>query len=262
MSQTLTVPRRAAATTRADDPSTVRQLARACLVELRSLLNTRAGIALAVGAVLGIGVFAGGRAAFPADDTALGVLVTMASWPGGLAAMVASVLLVTNEFSTGTISATLALQPRRGIVLTAKALVVTGLVLLVTAVALLAGVLMVLVVPLVTGQDLQWTLSLARIAAGTGVNLLTCLAALAWGLVARNAAAPIVLLLVWPTLSSLMSAVSPRVGELLAYLSLDAPFAVANAQPGAVLQLLTASLVWVLLPGIPGARHWLRADMS
>ena len=60
MSQTLTVPRRAAATTRADDPSTVRQLARACLVELRSLLNTRAGIALAVGAMLGIGVFAGG----------------------------------------------------------------------------------------------------------------------------------------------------------------------------------------------------------
>lgn len=237
-------------------------LARVVAVEGRKLIDTRAGRALIGAAVAGVGLFAGGRAAFPTGGTDLGDLATMAMWPGGLGLMVLALLLVTSEFSGRTASVTFTLDPRRGRVLAAKVSVVVAMVLVVSVLALAAGALMVLVVPPITGEALGWGVDPSRLAAGTGANLVSALAGLAWGLVFRNAPAPIVVLLAWPTLSTLVGAVSPTASEATAYLSLEPTFALVAGEPAALPKLVTSVAFWVILPGLVGTRRLLRTDLT
>lgn len=235
---------------------------RTFLTELRKLVDTRAGLAVVIGAAAGVGVFAGGRAFFPNADTELGQLATMALWPGGIGVMVLAVLLVGGEFSTGSAAVTFTLEPRRGRVLAAKTAVVGALVAAVGVLAVLAGALMVVIAPALTGQPLGWGFDAARFAAAVGSTLVLGLAALAWALLTRSTPAPIVLLLVWPTLAMLVGSISPAAATVLDYLSLDPTYALVEGDPAGLVKLATSVLVWIVVPGLLGVRRLLRGDLS
>jgi hypothetical protein len=234
---------------------------RTWLVELRKLVDTRSGVALvSTGAVLA-GVFGGGTMLFRDAPTLTG-LVTMAGMPGGIVAAVASVLLVTAEWTHRTALGTYALTPRRSRVIAAKAAGAATLAVLVTGLALLAALVIAPVGTAVTGHPVTWTLDVRTLAVFSAANV--CLALSAWALayLARNAPAPIVILLVWPMLASLIRQAGPGAAEALSWIDQDAVSRLAGATSQADLgRAATSVLVWIVLPAAVGVARELRAQV-
>jgi len=106
-----------------------RQAARMEWIKLRTLRSVRWALLIALAAMIGIGVAAGHNTINPRGDVTNNILAGAAL--GSLVFAVLGVLVMTSEFSSGTIRATLAAIPRRPLVLAAKALVF-GAVALVT----------------------------------------------------------------------------------------------------------------------------------
>ena len=104
-------------------------LTRTVAVEARKVANTISGkVLLPLGAAL-MAVFGLGSAFTPAADTSFGRIASIACIPGSWIIMAASVLLITGEFTRREAAITFTLDPRRGRVLTAKAVVAVGLAL-------------------------------------------------------------------------------------------------------------------------------------
>jgi len=233
-------------------------------VEFRKLIDTRSGAALLAAAAVLAGVFGGGAALMADARTDFGRIAGLAGVPGGLILMVLAVLLVTSEFTTGTASVTFTLNPRRGRVLAAKTAVILVMTLVVTALAVVAAALILLVSPLLTGHSLPWTLDLARLAVFTATDALTACSGIALGLAFRNAPGPLVILLVWPMFSSLLSTASPELATALSYVDQGAAAGLIDDTTGGLplIQLITSVIAWVLLPGAIGTLRTVRGDLS
>ena len=256
----MTTLTRPAATTAAA-PALAPALLRACAVEARKLVDTRTGWVLTGTAVLLSGAFAGGRALFPTAETGFAQLASVASYPAGSIAMVMAVLLVAGEFAH-TAPVTFTLEPRRGRVVAAKALVVVALAVVATALAFLAAGLVMLVAPAITGDPLVWTADGARFGVLFGNNVFVALAGFALALAFRNAPAPLVVLLVWPTVALLVASLSEAAGTVVSYLAVDPFFALLTAADGfGGARVATATLLWISAPAALGAARLVRADL-
>lgn len=236
-------------------------LLRACTVEARKLVDTRTGWVLTATAALLSGAFAGGRALFPTPETGFAQLASMASYPVGIIAMVMAVLLVAGEFAH-TAAVTFTLEPRRGRVVAAKALVVVALAIVATALAFLAAALVMLVAPAITGHPLGWTADAARFGVLFGNNVFVALAGFALALAFCNAPAPLVVLLVWPTVALLVASLSEAAGTVVSFLAVDPLFALETAADGlGWARVATATLLWIIAPAALGAARLLHADL-
>lgn len=256
---TLTLP----TTTKAAVASRAPSFLRAFAVEFRKLIDTRSGAALLGIAALLAGVFGGGAALTADARTDFGRIALMAGVPGGLILMVLAILLVTSEFTTRTASVTFTLNPRRSEVLAAKVAVVLVMALLVTALSVVAGALVMVVSPSVTGQNLPWTVNTARLAVFTATSALMACSGIALGLAFRNTPAPLVILLTWPMVASMVATASPAAAEALSYLDQAAAAGLAGGATGpAVVKVMTSFTVWVLVPGVIGTLRTLRGDLS
>jgi ABC-2 type transport system permease protein len=109
--------------------STLTQAARMEWIKLRSLSSTWWTLALTVAGTVGIGVAVGLNSRDASVDLTNNVLAGVV--PGVLLAGALGVLTMTSEYSSGTIRATLAVVPRRPVLLAAKALVFGAVTLLV-----------------------------------------------------------------------------------------------------------------------------------
>jgi len=120
---------------------TFRNVARMEWIKLRTLRSVRWTLLLALAGMIGIGIAAGFNTRNPRGDVTNNILVGGAF--GSVLFAVLGVLVMTSEYSSGTIRATLAAIPRRPLVLAAKATVwgTTALVAgeLVTFAGFLAG---------------------------------------------------------------------------------------------------------------------------
>jgi len=120
---------------------TFRNVARMEWIKLRTLRSVRWTLLLALAGMIGIGIAAGFNTRNPRGDVANNILVGGAF--GSVLFAVLGVLVMTSEYSSGTIRATLAAIPRRPLVLAAKAAVwgTTALIAgeLVTFAGFLAG---------------------------------------------------------------------------------------------------------------------------
>lgn len=232
---------------------------RTVAVEARKLVNTTAGLTLSLAAVPLMAVFAFGRTFSPAPDTTLGQVVSVASIPASWILMVCAVLLVATEFSR-TAGITFTLDPHRGRVLAAKAAAVVSVALLATLIALGLGMAAALAGQ-ATGHELPLTLDPTRLAINAGALMFTGLTALAWALLTRNAPAPIVVLLLWPTLAMLAANFSDTARELLSWINIDAVLTLVNPSPLVWAKLTTSVLFWIVLPGAIGAWRLLRGDL-
>jgi ABC-2 type transport system permease protein len=98
---------------------TFRNVARMEWIKLRTLRSVRWTLLFALAGMIGIGIAAGFNTRNPKSDVTNNILVGGAL--GSVLFAVLGVLVMTSEYSSGTIRATLAAIPRRALVLAAKA---------------------------------------------------------------------------------------------------------------------------------------------
>jgi hypothetical protein len=100
---------------------TFRNVARMEWIKLRTLRSVRWTLLFALAGMIGIGIAAGFNTRNPKGDVTNNILVGGAL--GSVLFAVLGVLVMTSEYSSGTIRATLAAIPKRPLVLAAKAAV-------------------------------------------------------------------------------------------------------------------------------------------
>jgi ABC-2 type transport system permease protein len=195
--------------------------------KIRTLPSAVWSLAALAACVLGIAVFVGATESLQPDDTVLGGSLTGA----GLALLVGAsfgVLVMSREYATGTIRATLAACPRRHTVLAAKAVVAAISMFVVALVACLlayqVGTLMLSGHGYAPGRPMPALLGVAACFSVTGVL------GLAVGALLRHSAAAITTMIAIILLPSLL-------GSLLG----DWQRWVAGASPLAAMQKLSQS---------------------
>ena len=166
---------------------TFRNIARMEWIKLRTLRSVRWTLLFALAGLIGIGIAAGFNTRNPNGDVTNNILVGGAL--GSVLFAVLGVLVMTSEYSSGTIRATLAAIPRRPLVLAAKA-AIWGLT------ALVAGELRAVVL--------------------SGVYLcLTGLIGLALGVIVRHGAAAITTLVALVFVAPLAGLAATPAGQYL-----------------------------------------------
>lgn len=235
--------------------------ARACAVELRKLINTRAAAALIAGGVAAMAAFGLGRAAITANAMTFTRLVSTLTMPGAWLLLSLAALLVTGEFAHERAGQTFTLDPRRGRVIGAKATVAVAAGLALTLVSLAIGALSNLAAPLLGGASLPWTLEPARLAVVAGSLVFIALTAFGWGLATRNAPSTIAALLIWPTIATMLTSASPDAARVLPWVEPNPLWAVLEGGAIAWAQFATSALVWVVVPTGIGIWRLLRDDL-
>lgn len=243
-------------------------------VEARKLVDTRSGFwLLAGGVVLTLAVAALnafvitelGRLGGEARLTWAGATGSVGSALGMFLGVLA-VLTVTSEWSQRTALTTFALEPRRGRVLAAKAVVLVAATVVLVLVAVAVGALTVAITQAM-GLASTWELPPRELAGFAGVALLNTAMGAAFGLLFLNTVAGVVAFFGLPLVGSVVSAA----GGVWEPLGRIAPWVVPDASSVALLNgtihgeqwgwLATSTLVWVVLPAAVGTWRWLRRQV-
>lgn len=243
--------------------------ARLVSVELRKSADTRAGRWL-LGAIVGI------TAAFmilfffvaDADERVFGNFISIASTPQGFLLPVLGILLVTSEWGQRTAMVTFALAPSRTSVIAAKtvAALILGVAAFVAAIAIAS-----LATLLGGASDGFEGLEVTIFALFLGLQLLTVLQGLAYGLILLNTPAAIVAFFVLPIASSIIFSLVPGLVDLAPWLDLgtaQTPLFETFGGGGNDLtgeeyaQLGLTSLIWIVLPFVAGWARVMRAELK
>ena len=270
---TIAITPRPAVTSR-HSPAATSSFPRLVGVEARKLVNTRSGLWLMVAGVLLTVAFAVLTVVIslqmPVAEreplTWLSATTSVASVLGTFLAVLA-ILTITSEWSQRTALVTFALEPRRGRVLLAKAVVLTLATLALVAVAIGVGAADVAVTA-ASGYPTTWAMPPAELAGFAAAMLLNTAMGAAFGLLLLNSAAAIVAFFVAPrvtTLAAVLGAVWEPVAKVTPWVL---PLESTGALQAATItgdqwwQLLTSNLVWIVLPGAVGAWRWLRRQVA
>lgn len=237
-------------------------LTRLVRVELRKMIDTRAGMWLmvAIGAITVIAVVIFGLAAHD-DDLTFGNFMGFTGTPQGFLLPVLGILLVTSEWSQRTAMVTFTLDPHRGKVLAAK--VIAALLIGLAAIVLAAVVAALATVVFGgdftgVGPDDFGKFGLLQV---TGI-----MQGLAFGLLFLNSAAAIVVYFVLPTVFSI-------VANVWSFLSDKAPWIDLGTAQGVLFdngdvsgkewtQLAVTTTIWVVIPFVIGLWRVLRAEVK
>ena len=241
--------------------------ARLTAVELRKMADTRAGLWL-------LGLIVGITAVFmviffvvaDAGDRTFANFIGIAATPQGFLLPVLGILLVTSEWSQRTAMVTFALEPSRPRVILAKvvAAVVVGIGAFVAAVAI--GTLCTLVGGSEDGFE---GLKVSVFLLFFGLQVLSVLQGLAYGLILLNTPAAIVAFFVLPIASSIIFSLVSGLRDSAPWLDLGtAQQPLFEAGTGAALtgeqyaQLGTTALIWIVVPFVLGWIRVMRAELK
>jgi ABC-type transport system involved in multi-copper enzyme maturation permease subunit len=239
-------------------------MARLVRVELRKMVDTRAGmwLMIAIAAITVVAVVIFGLAANEQDRT-FGNFMGFTGTPQGFLLPVMGILLVTQEWTQRTAMVTFTLEPHRSRTLAAKvyAALLLGLaaILLAMATAALATV--------VFGGDAGFDDVHAIDFVKFGILQVSgILQGLAFGLLFLNSAAAIVTYFVLPTVFSLVANVWSFLSDKAAWID----FGTAQGplfDPGSLTgkewaQLAVTGTAWVMLPFVAGLWRMLRAEVK
>lgn len=241
--------------------------ARLTAVELRKMADTKAGLWL-LGLIVGITAVFMVIFFFVADseDRIFGNFIGIAATPQGFLLPVLGILLVTSEWSQRTAMVTFALEPSRPRVILAK---VVAAVLLGVG-AFVAAVLIGTLATLVGGADDGFEgLKLSVFLLFFGLQVLSVLQGLAYGLILLNTPAAIVAFFVLPIASSIVFNLVPGLADSAPWLDLGTAqqplFEAGNGQDltgDQYAQLGTTSLIWIVLPFVAGWFRVMRAELK
>lgn len=234
-------------------------------IELRKTVDTRAGRWL-VGAILVLTAAAMVLLYFvvDADERVFDNFIAFAATPQGFLLPVLGILLVTSEWSQRTAMVTFALAPSRGQVIGAK--IVAALLLALGA--FVGAIVVAALATAVGGADGGFSdLELTTFALFLGLQLLTILQGLAYGLILLNTPAAIVAFFVLPIASGIVFDAVPGLEDAAPWLDLSTAqmplFTGDSAVDGEQLaQLGVTSLIWIIAPLVAGWFRVMRAEVK
>ncbi|MDO9378856.1 MAG: ABC transporter permease [Nocardioidaceae bacterium] len=245
-------------------------LSRLVKVELRKLVDTRAGLWLLVAigvisivaTVVVILVADGGQMTHDTFVNAIGT-------PLSVLLPVVAILSVTSEWSQRTGLVTFTLEPRRGRTVVAKLLAVllTGLVTIVIAIGLAA--VATLIGSAIKGTDPIWNLGWDGAGSWVLVQLLGLLCAFGFATVLRSSAAAIVVFYAYTfVVTGLLSALAfyqDWFADLWPWVDLNRaqqPLITATMDGQDWVHLATSSGIWIVLPMAVGVWTLLRSEVK
>jgi len=239
-------------------------LTRLVRVELRKLVDTRASrwllIAIGVITVVAIAIFF-----FAGDesDRTFNNFLGFAATPQGFLLPVMGILLVTSEWSQRTALVTFTLMPVRGRVLLAKIIAA----LLAGAIAIVVAVAVAALATALGGADNAWTGIGADDFAKFGLLQVSgLLQGLAFGLLFLNSAAAIVTYFVLPTAFTIVASIWGALADAAPWIDLGTAqqplFGGQDLTGEQWWQVVTSSVIWVVLPFIVGVVRVLRAEVK
>ena len=261
----ITAPHGAVAPGTLDVSTTARvPLARLVKVEMRKMVDTRAGlwliiaIVLITAAITVIFFFAAND-----DDRTFSNYMGIMATPQGFLLPVLGILLITQEWTQRTGMVTFTLEPNRGKVIAAKVLaaLVYGLLAVVLAIALAA------LGTAVSGAPGAWdNFGLDDIGKFGLLQASGVLQGLAFGLLFLNSAAAIVTYFVVPIAFSVLTSIWTALADIQPWIDLGTSqtplFEPGNVTGEEWAQLATGTLIWVVLPFVLGLVRVLRAEVK
>jgi ABC-2 type transport system permease protein len=239
-------------------------LSRLVKVEMRKMLDTRAGMWLMI-AIIAITVLITVIFFFASDskDKTFTNYIGVIGTPQGFLLPVLGILLVTQEWSQRTGMVTFTLEPRRGKVLWAKVLaaLVFGLLAVVLAIAVAA------LFTAISGAPDAWqNIGLDDVGKFTILQVSGVLQGLAFGLIFLNSAAAIVTYFVLPIAFSIVTSIWTALKDVQPWIDLgtsQTPLFSGDAMTGKEwAQLAVGTLIWVVLPFFAGLWRVLRAELK
>lgn len=244
-------------------------MTRLVAVELRKLVNTRAGLWLVLSMVIISALITTAMLIWANDeDLVFGNMFGLMNIPTGFLLPVLAILLVTSEWGQRTGLVTFTLEPKRARVVVAK--LATALIAAVGAVvvALAFGAIgNVLAGVFHDGVAGDWDMTVAGLTNAVMLQFLALLMGFAFGMLIRNSAAAIVLYFVIPTVWSILAQIIPWVRDHLQqwadFSYTQGPFQSgewATAQEWA--HLAVAGTIWLVIPLVLGIWRLLRSEVK
>lgn len=239
-------------------------LTRLVKVELRKMWDTRAGLWLmiAIGAITALIMVIFLLTADDADRTFVNFM-GIAATPQGFLLPVLGILLVTQEWGQRTGMVTFTLEPHRGKVIAAK--VVAALVFGLLAVAL-ALVLASLATAVAGGPGAWDNIGIDDVGKYGLLQITGVLQGLAFGLIFLNSAAAIVTYFVLPIAFSIVASLWSALNDIAPWVDLGTSqqplFSGENLSGEEWAQIVTGTLIWVVLPFLAGLWRVLRAEVK
>lgn len=239
-------------------------LTRLVKVETRKMWDTRAGLWLmiAIGAITALIMVIFLLTADDADRTFVNFM-GIAATPQGFLLPVLGILLVTQEWGQRTGMVTFTLEPHRGKVIAAK--VVAALVFGLLAVAL-ALVLASLATAVAGGPGAWDNIGIDDVGKYGLLQITGVLQGLAFGLIFLNSAAAIVTYFVLPIAFSIVASLWSALNDIAPWVDLGTSqqplFSGENLSGEEWAQIVTGTLIWVVLPFLAGLWRVLRAEVK
>lgn len=244
-------------------------MTRLVTVELRKLVNTRAGLWL----VLSMGIIAALITTLMLifandEDLVFGNMFGLMNIPTGFLLPVLAILLVTSEWGQRTGLVTFTLEPRRSRVVIAKLL--TALIAAVGAVivALAFGAIGNLLASVLHDAPAgDWSMTVAGLTNAVMLQFFALLMGFAFGMLIKNSAAAIVLYFVIPTVWSIAAEIIPWVREHLQQWA-DFSYAQTPFQSGEWASgeewahLAVSGTIWLVIPLVLGIWRLLRSEVK
>ena len=239
-------------------------LSRLTRVELRKLADTRASrwLLIAIAAITAAIIVIFFIAADQSDRTFLNFMGATAT-PQGFLLPVLGILLVTSEWSQRTALVTFTLMPVRGRVLLAKviAALIAGAAAIVLAIAIAA------LATVAGGADNAWAhIGIDDFGKFGLLQVSGVLQGLAFGLLFLNSAAAIVTFFVLPTAFSIVASLWGALKDAAPWIDLGTSqqplFSGVNLSSEEWWQLVTSTVIWVVLPFVVGLVRVLRAEVK
>jgi len=234
--------------------------------ELRKLIDTRAGAWLLVAimavtplVVAGVLILAGPK------DLTYRQLINFTQSPERILLPIIGILTVSSEWSQRTGLLTFTLEPNRARVLLAKLSATMLLGGVVVAVGFLSAAIGNALGIVLRDGDGSWAFGLAGYRDIAVVLAVGLLQGLAYGMALLITAAAIVFFYVVPNLSNLLFSSVSGLKDLAPWLDLDkaqAAFYLHQVGGKQWAQFLTASLIWVVVPGTAGVIRVLRTEVK
>jgi hypothetical protein len=244
-------------------------MSRLIKVEIRKMVDTRAGFWLVMAMVIISALITVAMLiwAHPADLTFGNMFGTM-NIPTGVLLPVLAILLVTSEWSQRTGLVTFTLEPRRSRVVVAK--LVTSLIYAVGAVvvALAFGAVGTILAGLFHGDIVnQWDMTWTGLGNSVLLQILGLLEGFGFATLIMSSAAAIVLFFALPTVWAIVSSIVPWLHDHIQpwadFATTQTPFQSGDAASGKEwAHLAVAAVIWVLLPVIVGVWRLLRSEVK
>ena len=241
-------------------------LVRLVTVELRKMVDTRAGLWLlvvmsAISAVVVTVFLVWG----PADEATFSTLLSLASFPLLVLLPIIGIMAATSEWSQRTGLVTFTLEPRRGRVITAKVVAAVLLGLVVTASAFVAAALANVIGASTSDASGAWDVGWPTVLGLTLAFAIFVLQGLAFGFLFLNTPFAIVASLVLPTVWSIATSLVSSIETASRWLDLNRvtePLMSGTMTGESWGQLATSFGVWVLLPLAVGSWRVLHREVK